>query len=835
LDDFSLRVLEAVRVVGQPLLGRGDGGWTGMYVVLERAPRAGTSYKGTIVDCSRTIKTAAQGHVFMSDWSRQGGSGRSLHAPPRSGAHAGAGDPPPPPATVRDDGGGDEGDSYDDIDADACLRDTAGSDKDDTLSDPSGGADEYPSLVFNARQVIQKVAAAQMGQRTLELVDMEALLSSCGLRDIKQISYDMATAIFVKGSKAVKDQKKVLRFEWTQVCPPQLLHNRWMLHGNRLSVDGNNFYPPNHGRAKNHGDIEHKRLALCIAAHLSPFWRAIFVAYFTDNPVSKKPLAKRFRGADDAFSKAKSSVPAKKARLSLKGKPRCGVPRVNPPKPLQPSPPPPPPPPPPPLPPPPPAGGAMNHMGGRGAPRGAGAAGAAANAGGGQGWRGGGLPPPANGGYPRFAPRAPLPLPESLLRTHVLASVTSRLPVCQVAAMRPAPILPETTRFSTFPLGGAAMFALTRREQQLKVLLPKGLLSAAMKAMEGGSGGSIALDGGSVGVGGDGEVALQIEVDGHEPLRCTTATLASMAAVHRYNESWEICVAFYSWMRPFLSAGAASFPPELVHLVGARLPVAEVARLVMVSVGKLVMTDTVWRYFSVDDGMLGAMVGCNLYGGYSIPIVEVLIAGQRRFLTNGMLDAALVELREHCMGVTSPSAVLLTNQSAAFTGSVGHVVEEADARDKAKEVLGVLPSRPYVRYVMLLNLINKHWISAEVLIHSGTIKVFDSSAGSYAPQKASVVRRVVLFAEEALRFQRATDPTAPTWTEWNVVDVTAPRQTDDYNCGAFALAHLWCAIDGRDLASIHCVGDLIRLAMIYTLVERGRVYDDARAEAQAPV
>jgi len=401
--------------------------------------------------------------------------------------------------------------------------------------------------------------------------------------------------------------------------------------------------------------------------------------------------------------------------------------------------------------------------------------------------------------------------------------------------MRPAPILPKSTRFSTFPLGGVAMFTLTRMEKQLKVVLPKGVLSAAMKAVEGGSGGPIALDGGSPSDGGGDEVALQIEVDGHEPLRCTAASLATMSGIHRYNESHGICIAFYSWMRLFLSAVATSFPPDLYHLVGTRRTVAEVARLVMISLGKLVMTDTVWQYFSVGDGMLGAMVGCNLYGGYSIPVVEVLMAKQRRFLTNGMLDAALVELREHCMGLSSASAVLMTNQSASFIATFGRDVSKDNARGKMREVLGVLPSRPYVRYVMLLNLINKHWISAEVLIHSGTINVFDSVSGSYSQQKAGAVRRVVLFAEEVSRFLRTTDASTPTSEAWNVVDVTTPRQPDDYNCGAFALAHLWCAVDGRDLGSIRCVGDHIRLAMLYSLVERGRVYDDARAEVRPAV
>lgn len=419
------------------------------------------------------------------------------------------------------------------------------------------------------------------------------------------------------------------------------------------------------------------------------------------------------------------------------------------------------------------------------------------------------------------------------MRTHALASVTSRLPVYQVARMLPAPLLPETTRFTTFPLGGAAMFALTRREQQLDVLLPKRHLAEAMKAMQGGGRVSIPLDGGSVDDRDAEELALQIEVDGHEPIKCTTATLVNMAGAHRFNDSLQICIGFYAWIRPLLCDEQLTFPPALHHLVGARLPVAAVARAVVAAVGKLVLDDTVWRYFSIDDGVLGAMVGCNLYGGYSIPVVEVLMAGQRRFLTNGMLRASLVELREHCQGLASRSAVLLTNQSAAFTTAFAENVEEGDARKKAQEMLGVLPKLPYTLYLMMLNLINEHWIAAEVLVHSGSINILDSSAGGYATPKAHAVRRVELFAEEASRFQRAADPTIPDWDGWTVEHVTSPRQDDEDSCGAFALAHLWCAVEGRDLRAIRCVGDQMRLAMMHTLLERGRVYDDARAQTRA--
>jgi len=72
---------------------------------------------------------------------------------------------------------------------------------------------------------------------------------------------------------------------------------RWKMHGSSLSLDGNNLYTSKHGRRKDHGEIEHKRPALCVMAHFSPFWGVVLVSSFTEKPVSKKPLSKRFRGA----------------------------------------------------------------------------------------------------------------------------------------------------------------------------------------------------------------------------------------------------------------------------------------------------------------------------------------------------------------------------------------------------------------------------------------------------------------------------------------------------------------------------------------------------------
>eukprot|EP00168_Porphyra_purpurea_P004977 TRINITY_DN16008_c0_g1_i1.p2 TRINITY_DN16008_c0_g1~~TRINITY_DN16008_c0_g1_i1.p2 ORF type:complete len:200 (+),score=59.38 TRINITY_DN16008_c0_g1_i1:595-1194(+) len=198
------------------------------------------------------------------------------------------------------------------------------------------------------------------------------------------------------------------------------------------------------------------------------------------------------------------------------------------------------------------------------------------------------------------------------------------------------------------------------------------------------------------------------------------------------------------------------------------------------NMSKRLVGETVLRYFLVDDGMLGAMTGYNLYGSCSIPAVEILLAGQKRFLTNGILDAALVEMWEHCAGLESPSWVLLTNQSEAFTTVAGTNVSDDVARKAVGEIFGVAPRRASERFVMVLNLDNVHRISAAVEL-TGTIKVVDSMDDSFEEMKEFVVARLRLFAAEVSRLQRETDSSMPVVDRWRVVYVGTPRQTDEYN------------------------------------------------------
>jgi len=127
-----------------------------------------------------------------------------------------------------------------------------------------------------------------------------------------------------------------------------------------------------------------------------------------------------------------------------------------------------------------------------------------------------------------------------------------RLPMYEVARMLPAPLPPETTRFTTFFISGAAMYALRQWGQQLYVLMPKTHLPGDLQAMQGGRRAFNPLEGGLVDNRDDEELAFQIHVNGHEPVKSTTATLVNMKGVHRFNDSQQIRIGFPAWIRPLL-------------------------------------------------------------------------------------------------------------------------------------------------------------------------------------------------------------------------------------------------------------------------------------------
>eukprot|EP00168_Porphyra_purpurea_P018680 TRINITY_DN7087_c0_g1_i1.p1 TRINITY_DN7087_c0_g1~~TRINITY_DN7087_c0_g1_i1.p1 ORF type:complete len:419 (+),score=96.50 TRINITY_DN7087_c0_g1_i1:66-1322(+) len=307
-DELSACTLQTLYVVGKQFLAQqGSTGWTDLYFVMERVGRAGLLYQGSIFNCRALQKTEQQRQAFISDlWKRskprdEAGGGEAMVVAARR-------DPSSSPADTEDDIG--------DIDVAAILAATIGSDNDGP--DARAKVDmPYPELELNGREAIILTATRVLGSTTLMEAEKQCLLSSCGLRDSRQITFKMCKFLYARGSRVLKEQHKGAQTSWAQMFPVELLYNTWGTQPTSISASGEHFYPPDHCKAKKHGGIEHKRLALRIAAQVFPFWRTVVVTYFKDHPVAAASASKRFRGLVDAFAKAGGKTTPKKPRLRL--------------------------------------------------------------------------------------------------------------------------------------------------------------------------------------------------------------------------------------------------------------------------------------------------------------------------------------------------------------------------------------------------------------------------------------------------------------------------------------------------------------------------------------
>lgn len=84
-------------------------------------------------------------------------------------------------------------------------------------------------------------------------------------------------------------------FSWARFYPLSLLSDKWTASGFATPVDGAEFVPPNHRSSRGH-TVRSKRLAVCVAAHLSPFYAKVLETHFA--AVRESGQKKRFRPKD---------------------------------------------------------------------------------------------------------------------------------------------------------------------------------------------------------------------------------------------------------------------------------------------------------------------------------------------------------------------------------------------------------------------------------------------------------------------------------------------------------------------------------------------------------
>lgn len=759
----GIGLLQAIATLARQLVDghRGPVKLTVFYAVLQAGNQDGRT-KSIIVDCYGPKKTVEEQDLIMAEW------GQRRAAP--TGAPGGPAPLKKPPVKPNDN-----------LDANNIGGDGA-SGRDDA------GAETYPEMMMNSADVLLSLPSAKKGFKALSKASLTAVLSRCGLRTYKQLTYNVVKAIF-KEALSVIIGRGVRKgdFSWSLATPPELLLNSWRMAGTSVVVDGGCFLPPDSGNASQRGaGIEKKRVALCVAAHVSPFWNEVMRQYFVRSPVNKLALPKRFRSGDDAFANANG-----------RGARRDKLRKLS---------------------------------------RNATAKGAGKAAGGDQA-------PAASGD--EYQSDSCTAMPVAAISISQLALATTSIPLDKLVALDLCPLLPSSTTLSIVSLSNAEFEVVCREEGALRVVLPRELIKRAFGLLSASaqSGGALELDGrslpdssgGALPSGGEPAASpvLSITVGKRSPVRCSAASLAHMSSVVSLNEQIKMCSSFFSWLQA-LRQSTAPFPWELEFLVGGRVSVADAAAQVISACEKKRVGDSAWRYFHSSAGDGGDVAGSDLYGGCTVAYSDIILGGQTAYMTNGVLDAALVEMRLHSALRVMPAYVLLTGQSASFTTCHEKRVDEADAMRKIKEIYDVMPPARYERFLMMLNLVGQHWVSAEVLPH-GKIHIFDSLDGAFEKEKDFAVARVKLFAQEIGRLRRMHDHLAPLAEKWQVTYVNAPAQADGYNCGPFALGHIWCAANGLCLGDLsYVVGDHLRLGILLTLLECGKRYEEQRLQAIAP-
>eukprot|EP00168_Porphyra_purpurea_P019436 TRINITY_DN7753_c0_g1_i1.p2 TRINITY_DN7753_c0_g1~~TRINITY_DN7753_c0_g1_i1.p2 ORF type:complete len:283 (-),score=63.31 TRINITY_DN7753_c0_g1_i1:10-858(-) len=179
---------------------------------------------------------------------------------------------------------------------------------------------------------------------------------------------------------------------------------------------------------------------------------------------------------------------------------------------------------------------------------------------------------------------------------------------------------------------------------------------------------------------------LRIGLGGQDAVMCTLQGLNEMTSVLSFNEAVRNAAIFFAWLQPY-QACSDVFPAQLGFLVGASGSVAECARFVASAINVKEDGDPVWQY-AAPPTSAGGVANGSLYGGLTVTVRDILANGQQDLMTNGVLDAAFVELREMAPTLPGPGPlyVLTINQSEAFTAVYNQRVQQDLSIKKMAEV-----------------------------------------------------------------------------------------------------------------------------------------------------
>ena len=664
-----------------------------------------------------------------------------------------------------------------------------------------------------------------LGTKVLATADLNKLLARVGLEDVREITSNDVSDLFTAAGRLMRQQANSKPFSWALRCPLELLGNKWTTPALAVAVDGSHYLPLTHPSSRGHG-TDRKRLVLCVAAHVSPFWAKVFEVHFAASHASGRKKRYRpkdpFEGAEDMGGKttkkqrrptngttaakkarteaanaarvhkaqakatkrvaaARAAIVARAAKAATKAAAtRASVERAA----TKAGAPPPPAPPP------------------IGRPRASAVPQCARPAGSGPGPRG------AGAGNSGCHTTGAFRTPDTLWALERAAAV---MRMHDVWTRRAVPVLPATTVFSVVLLSGPPLAAAVRASTKLRVVLPRALLKNAFAAL------AAAARSSNGGVPDGHELAVRL--GDHEPVYAFEATLDQMSSVLAFSEGIVSSANFVSWMRG-LTATDAHLPAPLNFWSGESVAISSMVDQVLDNIAGRLLGDCVWSLPPARRGSAPIERAAGVFSGYMVNVRDICDAGQREWITNALMDAGLAGLQSRCDAGSVPIGVLSSSQSASFTHVGGRQVSLESAVPCVLQVLDSW-STSVTRFVMVLNVDNSHWTSAAVSLLTGQVTLYDSLGGS-SPAKTYITSRLRLFGRYAEQRWRATHPDAAVGSvDWQFEEVNTPRQMDGYNCGLFAVAFIWCFAYGLDMTTFRVDGDQLRLSLIFFVLMSG--------------
>ena len=834
--------------------------WTGVWIVLEAGDGSATApFFGKIINCAGDSTAATDKTGFCKDWwaFRGGKAGRQRRQQAEAASDKAGG------RGESEEHGGGQGDAgRDDRDEDGLHGDCGkGSNGDggkgssgeggkssdrDGRKDSSGdiscsGLAAYPSTSLHDRMTVNAVVRSGLGRKELSDADMNKVLFIGGLDTVNDITTADVANLFSRAGGILRQRcSEAGGFSWARSCPLELLANEWTSSAIKRRVNGVHFLPLKNPASKGH-TMNDKRLAWCVAVHLSPFYGKVFEMVMAG--VRRSGQKRRLRAKDPFGDASQLTVKSKKPRGSRQatkkqsGKTKSKALALTKAEIIAAT-----------------AKERVEEAENKAAvteaeakyalPKTAAAEAAASKAAaaadaarvskasakvapppgaplpGAAGVGAGGVAAAGGGGDGPIPIVAPEPL-WALER----ASSTARMH--QVWMRRPAPVLPPSAVVSVVHLSGSALSTATRACTRVRVILPRALLKDAFGAL---AAAERAANPPAVNDSNEMQLVVKLTLAKYDPVYLFESTLMEMSSALAFNEAIGSSIRFNSWTSR-LALSNAQLPGMLNLWSGSSMEISSMAEAVHGDIALRLPGDCVWALPRGGLRSSSTEVQVGAFGGYSVSVPDVCGAGQEAFITNALLDAGLAELQDRCTSSSIPAGVLSTSQSASFT----HIAKKQVPLERAMTaILEVLDSwsSSVTQFVMLLNVENVHWISATLSFLSGSVTVYDSLGGGRCAAKDHILNRLVLFARQAeLRWRVSHPDLSVGGIEWTVHKVNSPRQGDSYNCGLFAFTYIWCTIYRQDWTSVVVVGDQLRLSLIYFVLMCGRAREGNRAAA----